>query len=232
MISFYCISPYILEISWKPNVNDQTLYEILAFQKVLSKVYKDDLKDCASGYHSLSLHFRYAYDRSVVLPQLSKLYEILDVPDHMKVACWPIPVYYNGKDLNSLSSALRLSIKEIISLHTMQEYRVHFYGFMPGFLYLGGLHHSLHHPRKQNPDAMVPPGAVAIGGAQTGIYPLESPGGWHIIGSCPIKIFDPKKYPLVRINTGDKVRFYPIDEYEYEKIKNQNTGLIPDTANG
>ncbi|MDX1492246.1 MAG: 5-oxoprolinase subunit PxpB [Pseudohongiellaceae bacterium] len=121
-----------------------------------------------------------------------------------------IPVHYGGElgaDLEALARTCALSPDEVIHLHTAPIYSVYCIGFQPGFAYMGGLDARIHCPRKHTPSTKVPAGAVAIGGAQTGIYPFASPGGWHVIGHTDIELFNPQKSPASTLQAGDKVRF-------------------------
>ncbi|KPM46988.1 5-oxoprolinase subunit PxpB [Jiulongibacter sediminis] len=118
-----------------------------------------------------------------------------------------IPVEYSGEDLQIVGRHSKLSEKEIIKLHTEPEYRVYMMGFLPGFAYMGGLNQKLATPRKKKPRLKVPAGSVGIAGAQTGIYPLESPGGWQLIGHTDKKLFDPSDRKLSLLSTGDYVKF-------------------------
>jgi inhibitor of KinA len=135
---------------------------------------------------------------------------------------WEIPVCYDvefGIDLPFLSAEKKLSIKELISIHSNAIYTVYGIGFLPGFLYLGGLSEKLHHPRRDTPRLEVPKGAVAIGGNQTGIYPQISPGGWQIIGKTPISVFDAKRELPCLIKPGDEIKFKSISKDEFDIIK-------------
>jgi len=230
MIRFFPISPYILEISWKAEISKAILYEIIAFKKIIKALYGPRLIDCVSGYNTLCLRFVKPYDGVALENELKDLYRNLNPTGYHSPTIWRVPVLYNGKDLGSFSEAL--SIEELIQRHTAVDYVLHFYGFMPGFIYLGGLDPLLHRPRKVNPDRSIPAGSVAIGGKQTGIYPFESPGGWHILGTCPVKMFDPSQDPAVWAKEGDTIRFYRVDQPEYEKMKMQGTGLIKEITNG
>lgn len=121
-----------------------------------------------------------------------------------------IPVRYGGDvgpDLNDIARHCGLSPDEVIHLHTHAIYRVFCLGFQPGFAYLGGLDTRLHTPRRDTPRLAIPAGSVAIGGSQTGIYPLATPGGWHIIGSTSVRLFDPAAAPAALLQPGDTVRF-------------------------
>ncbi|EAT7788588.1 5-oxoprolinase subunit PxpB [Salmonella enterica] len=126
-----------------------------------------------------------------------------------------IPVIYGGAggpDLAAVARLSGLSEKQVVELHASVEYVVWFLGFQPGFPYLGNLPESLHMPRRAEPRLQVPAGSVGIGGAQTGIYPLSTPGGWQLIGLTPLKLFDPMREPPVLLRPGDSVRFVPQKE--------------------
>jgi KipI family sensor histidine kinase inhibitor len=125
-----------------------------------------------------------------------------------------IPVAYGGEagpDLADVAARTGLSMDEVIARHAAPTYRVAFIGFLPGFPYLMGLDPALHLPRRATPRTHVPAGAVAIGGAQTGIYPVASPGGWHLLGRTAIKLFDPAATAPTLLRAGDRVRFRPVD---------------------
>jgi KipI family sensor histidine kinase inhibitor len=118
-----------------------------------------------------------------------------------------IPVRYDGPDLEPVSTATGLSRDEVIRRHSAPEYRVYLLGFAPGFAYLGDLDPALVLPRRGTPRTRVPAGSVAIAGAQTGVYPLATPGGWHLIGSTSFLMFDPAREPAALLAAGDRVRF-------------------------
>ncbi len=121
-----------------------------------------------------------------------------------------IPVHYGGEfgpDLADVAAHAGLDAEEVVKRHAQGEYVVFFLGFQPGFAYLGGLDASLHTPRRAAPRIEVPAGAVGIGGAQTGIYPAASPGGWQLIGRTDVKLFDPARTPPTLLQPGDRVRF-------------------------
>ena len=107
--------------------------------------------------------------------------------------------------------------REVVALHSAQPYRIYMLGFLPGFPYLGGLDERLHTPRLSTPRTRIPAGSVGIGGKQTGVYPMESPGGWQLIGRTPLTLFAPGE-PLPYA-AGDRIRFVPIDEDEFERIQ-------------
>jgi inhibitor of KinA len=133
-----------------------------------------------------------------------------------------IPVCYDadfGFDLDRVAEHTKLFEREIIDLHSTGEYRVACIGFVPGFTFLAGLPKNLATPRRDMPRKEIPAGSVGIGGAQTGIYPLRSPGGWNLIGRTPVKLFDATKDPPTLLCPGDRVRFRAITRDEFESLK-------------
>ena len=129
-----------------------------------------------------------------------------------------LPVYYDsevGADLASLAQRAGLSIEEVIALHSGTEYRVYAIGFAPGFAYLGQVDERIAAPRLATPRQKVPRGAVAIADRQTAIYPAVSPGGWNLIGRCPVRMFDPDSEPSMPVAVGDRVRFEPVNRERF-----------------
>jgi inhibitor of KinA len=133
-----------------------------------------------------------------------------------------IPVCYDPEfalDIDDVARRANISPSEVIRLHSAAEYRVACIGFVPGFPFLTGLPKKLTTPRRDVPRKEIPAGSVGIGGAQTGIYPLRSPGGWNLIGRTPSRLFDPEKNPPVRLRAGEHVRFRKITRDEFESLK-------------
>lgn len=136
-----------------------------------------------------------------------------------------IPVLYGGEhgpDLDFVAKHTGLSPEEVVRLHSGTNYLVYMMGFSPGFPYLGGLSEKLVTPRLTTPRVKIPAGSVGIAEKQTGIYPVDSPGGWRIIGRTPLRLFDPHREPPTLMNAGDYIRFVPLDsEQEYLDIQRQ-----------
>ncbi len=131
-----------------------------------------------------------------------------------------VPVCYGrefGPDLDELASFHGMRAEEVIRLHSAPLYQVYMIGFLPGFAYLGGLDKMLHTPRKKDPRQKVAAGSVGIADQQTGIYPIESPGGWQLIGRTPLRLFDPVRNPPFLLQAGDFIQFKPITREEFEK---------------
>lgn len=133
-----------------------------------------------------------------------------------------IPVCYDPEfalDIDDVARHTQLSGTEIADLHSTSQYRVACIGFVPGFTFLAGLPKNLATPRRDVPRGEIPAGSVGIGGAQTGIYPLRSPGGWNLIGRTPLKLFDPTKDPPTLLCPGDRVRIRAVTREEFESLK-------------
>lgn len=118
-----------------------------------------------------------------------------------------IPVRYDGPDLDMVARETGLTRDDVIARHHATEYSVYMIGFAPGFAYLGDLDPALHLPRREAPRTRVPPGSVAIAGSQTAVYPLETPGGWHLIGTTTLRMFDALRDPPSLLKAGDRARF-------------------------
>jgi inhibitor of KinA len=133
-----------------------------------------------------------------------------------------IPVCYDREfalDIDDVARRAAIPPSEVIRVHSTAEYRVACIGFVPGFPFLAGLPKELATPRRDVPRKQIPPGSVGIGGAQTGIYPLRSPGGWNLIGRTPLRLFDSQKNPPALLRAGDRVRFRKITRDEFESLR-------------
>ena len=141
-----------------------------------------------------------------------------------------VPTVYGGEfgpDLSFVASHNHLSEAEVISIHSGTDYLVYMLGFIPGFTYLGGMDPRIATPRLSSPRTLIPAGSVGIAGEQTGTYPSDSPGGWQIIGRTPVTMYDMSKAQAALLNAGDYVRYVPIDESEFHRIKALGTDYVP-----
>jgi inhibitor of KinA len=158
--------------------------------------------------HFDPLEFDYNHTVDLIRQHLSAG-EALAKP-HRRIS---IPVYYGGEygpDLAYVADYHHISVEEVIAIHSGTDYQVYMMGFMPGFPYLGGMNPAIATPRLATPRSKVPSGSVGIAGEQTGVYPLESPGGWQIIGRTPQRLFDLERDPPFLLAPGDVVRFVPL----------------------
>ena len=133
-----------------------------------------------------------------------------------------IPVCYGGEfgpDLEFVAQYNSLTPDDVIEIHSSADYLVYMIGFAPGFPYLGGMSDRIATPRRDSPRLKIPAGSVGIAGRQTGVYPIETPGGWQLIGRTPIELFCPKVDPPTLVHAGDKIRFKPIPQHEFAEMR-------------
>lgn len=197
-----------------------------AAARSLRKASLSGITDIAPAYASLLLRFG-SESGSGSLSLLSTLRSIIEAesePDPVSLgrSTIVVPVCYGGEfgaDLDTLATHAGLSREEVVARHVAGEYTVAMLGFAPGFPYLLGLDPGLQAPRHASPRTRVPAGSVAIGGAQTGIYPRELPGGWNLIGTTPLTLFDPGHNPPALLAPGDRVRFRAIHGDEFAALR-------------
>ncbi len=162
---------------------------------------------------------------SQLLEQLKKAAENCPEVQSPEARTIRIPVLYGdrfGEDIEDVKLHTGLSEDEIVQLHTQSKYLVYMLGFTPGFCYLGGMNEQLATPRKKVPSDRIKAGSVGIAAGQTGIYPIESPGGWQIIGRTPLKLFDPNRTPVFLLQAGDYLEFYSISNEEFDQLNGNN----------
>jgi KipI family sensor histidine kinase inhibitor len=185
------------------------------------------LVDCVPAYAALAVFF----DANVVGGEepmrdvrvaVEALVDVGDATDRSSAArVVEIPACYaaaHGPDLDDVAAATGLDVAQVISRHAAVDYRVAMLGFSPGFPYLLGLDAALAVPRLATPRVRIPAGSIGIGGAQTGVYPNEGPGGWRLIARTPLALFDPRRAPPSLLQPGDRVRFVPIDEARFDAL--------------
>ena len=219
-------------IEWPSKIDEIIIQDIIAFEKLITKEQK--VISTTIAYNSILVNYEFMYnyeshykhvnDFSNSVKRLKELYAERIITKNNNQKTWQIPVCYDiefGLDLEELSQIKNISVDEIISLHTKPNYLIYFLGFQPGFMYLGGLNAKLHQPRKATPRLRLDKGSVGIGGEQTGIYPLDSSGGWNIIGKSPLTFFDVSKPNPCFAKSGDKIQFTPISVDDFHEIESQ-----------
>ncbi len=199
---------------------------VRSFALAAEAAHIEGVTELVPTYRSVTVHYR---------PEIigyARLYERLThILDHLTEAeaeltqVVRVPVLYGGEfgpDLANVAKLHGLSEREVVDLHSAPDYLIYMLGFLPGFCYLGGLDERLSTPRLTSPRVAIPAGSVGIAGSQTGIYPLPSPGGWQLIGRTPLRLYDPRRARPILLNAGMRLRFYPIDRAEYDRLHREN----------
>ncbi len=169
-------------------------------------------------------------DADTLIPALRRLWDALPpVSSTAAGRLVEVPVCYGGDygpDLAFVAQHAGLTEQQVIDIHCGRDYRIFMLGFLPGFPYLGGMDERIVCPRLQTPRPKIPAGAVGIGGKQTGIYPLASPGGWQLIGRTPLRLFDPAGGGKLPYAAGDRIRFVPISPEKFETIQKEQGAAL------
>ena len=196
--------------------------DIRAYKIALEKAGIPGIVETVPTYRALMVHYNPGIIRSWALKE--KLEALLGEMGDIEIPPSPvleIPVLYGGEmgpDLAFVAEHAGLSQEEVIKIHSSTEHLIYMLGFTPGFTYLGGMSDSIATPRLQQPRVKIPAGSVGIAGSQTGIYPIDSPGGWQLIGRTPLKMYDPERETPILPEAGQYIQFFPVDQEEYDLI--------------
>lgn len=224
-ISIDAFGESALIVQWPNQVNEAILNDILLFKKKLKKELGNEWA-LVPAYNSITIISPgNSLDFSDLKPRLLSWYAEKGTNNDSSGFLWKLPVCYDDEfaiDIPNLESNLGLSKADIIRLHTSHQYTVYGIGFLPGFMYLGGLPTVLESNRRNSPRLNVAAGSVGLAGKQTGIYPQGSPGGWNIIGKCPVPMFNVNSSNPCFVQVGDKVQFFAIEKPQYEVLKIQS----------
>jgi inhibitor of KinA len=221
---------YSLLVQWNSEIDVDTNQKIHLVAKALSTI--QETEEVVPAYQSLLwIAKKHISDYDQTIKYIKRVIDKIIISDpvsHKKVL-YNIPVCYDdifAPDMEILEKYSELTRNNIISIHTSAIYHVYMMGFLPGFPFLGGLDTRLHLPRRKKPRANVPGGAVGIGGDQTGIYPIDSPGGWNIIGKCPLPLYLPKERPPMLIRANSNFKFKAIGLEEYKALMDQSSEFL------
>lgn len=212
-----------ISIEFGENISDEINNKIRTFNDILKSYKIEGIIETVPSFRSLLVY----YDPSILyFDELIKIISNISISlkeeNFSKKKIIEIPVCYDeefGVDLNFVSDHTNLSLDEIIKSHSSKDYLIYMLGFLPGFAYLGGMDEKLITPRLESPRIKLEAGAIGIGGEQTGVYPLSSPGGWRIIGRTPIKPYDANREKPILYEAGDYIRFKKINKSDFYKIK-------------
>lgn len=222
-------------------ISEEINNRVVIFSQIIEKENHSHITDVIPSYNSILVIYNpleKSYDD--LINNIKSLEKKISKIEKINYKVIHIPVIYGGEygeDLEIVANHNKLSKEDVVKIHSETYYRVYMLGFTPGFPYLGGMSEKISTPRKKTPRKQIKKGSVGIGGNQTGIYSTNSPGGWQIIGRSPLEFFDVKKSkPLLK--PGDLIKFEPIDEKEYKRIKNMieeekfqvKTSLLEETS--
>jgi len=212
-------------IEFPQEISEKILQTILEVKTALSKINLEQKVEITNTYNSLLISYPSAIrDIYSELKVVSNTLRTTNISKSIDKRIFKIPVCYEAEyapDLNEVAELKNIKKEELISLHSTPEYLVYFTGFLPGFLYLGGLNQKIATPRKITPRKIVTKGSVGIAEDQTGIYQQESPGGWQIIGRTPLDLFNANSEIPSPFIAGDFVQFHPISNSEYFQIEEE-----------
>ncbi|ART78424.1 allophanate hydrolase [Sutcliffiella horikoshii] len=223
-IEFHPLGDTGIKVLFGSDISEGTNQEIRLFADQLKKLKLDGVIEWVPAYTTLTIF--YQPDKIIYKDLCKKLEDIQkrlqkeDLSSNSTV--YEIPVLYGGElgpDLSEVASHNGCTDDEVISIHSAKPYLIYMMGFVPGFPYLGGMPKEIATPRRENPRAKIEAGSVGIAGEQTGVYPLETPGGWQIIGRTPVKLYDPDNGEPILLSAGSYIRFVPVDQKEYDKIE-------------
>lgn len=212
-----------LLIEFGKEINPETNRKITALVQLMREQHIEGIVDVIPAFCSLLIN----YDPRVLSyeelkERMEHLLKMETKTEATRKRIFEIPVCYGGEygpDIENIAEHAGLSIEEVIKIHSSKDYLIYMLGFLPGFTYLGGLDERIHTPRLASPRLKIRAGSVGIGGSQTGIYPLDSPGGWQLMGMTPVSTYDPERQTPILVEAGDYIRFIPIDEEEFLRIQ-------------
>ena len=205
-------------IQFNTEISEYIHQQIHFYSALLLELHKDKISNLSPAYNSILIRLKEGVSLWRTIAKLKQLFsqnQEIKVADKRKIK---IPVCYEGEfapDLARVAAHTGLSIEEIAHKHTTGKYLIYFLGFSPGFPYIGGMDPNLESPRLESPRTIVPAGSVAIGGKQTGIYPIQSPGGWNIIGRTPLTLFNWGQVKTPVLPMGAIIEFTMITEEEF-----------------
>lgn len=223
-LKFYPLGDTGIQIVFGTEISEETNQRIRMFAEQLKKYPVQGITEWVPAYTTLSIYYRPdVVNYKTMCEKLTSICEAVQGEVETSTSLvFEIPTYYGGKvgsDLSFVAEYNGISEAEVISIHSSQDYLIYMMGFVSGFPYLGGMSNRIAAPRRENPRPKISIGSVGIAGNQTGIYPLETPGGWQIIGQTPLKLYDPNRNDPILLSSGHYLRFVPISEQEYAEIE-------------
>lgn len=210
---------FLIGFSDESSERERLLNRVLSGAAAIQSAQLAGVVEVTTSYTTIAVFIDSTVDLPALQEQIATLLANAPNKSYRRSSTVEVPVCYApefGLDLDRIAAQVKMSPDSVVELHSKSSYTVACIGFMPGFPYLTGLPVGLRTARLEEPRVRVPVGSVAIANDQTGIYPLESPGGWNIIGRTPLRLFDISKTEPSLLRAGDKVRFVPINRAEFE----------------
>ena len=222
-VKFLTCGDCAVTVAFRQEIREDTNRKIRYLAEKLQNAGIHGLLETVPTYCSLTVYYEpLVLSRRKLEQQVLRFLSAYRPDTAGKKRVFEIPVCYEGEfapDMEDVCQLTGLSREQVVSLHSGVDYLIYMLGFLPGFPYLGGMDPRLEAPRLDSPRTRIPPGAVGIGGKQTGIYPLASPGGWRLIGRTPAAIYDPDRTKPIAYEAGDYIRFRPISEDEFYRLR-------------
>ncbi|KHO39897.1 allophanate hydrolase [Clostridium tetani] len=212
-----------LTIEYGNEISEDISSKVRSMMVALETNKIDGIVEIVPTYRSLMVHYNpliIGYDDLVnKLKSLENKLEDISLPEPEVIE---IPTVYGGEygpDIENVAKHNKITVEEVIKIHSSKEYLIYMLGFTPGFPYLGGMDEKIATPRLKSPRTKINKGSVGIAGSQTGIYPIDSPGGWQLIGKTPLKLYEPNREVPILLKAGNYIKFVPIFEGEYKSIE-------------
>lgn len=222
-IRYLIVSDSALSVEFGNEIHKSIGAKVRALAGYLTRRPIDGVTELVPTYRSLLVHYNpVVISHSRLVRALQKAVSEMGRTDSSGCTVFEIPVLYGGEeygpDLTYVAQYNGLTPEQVVKLHCKRDYLIYMLGFAPGFPYLGGMDERIATPRLDSPRTKIPAGSVGIAGEQTGVYPIDSPGGWQLIGRTPIELYNPERQPPILFSAGDYIRFVPVSKEEYQEI--------------
>ena len=222
-VNYLLCADRALTVEFGDEISEKINTQIRGFCLMIEEYGVPGITELVPTYRSVTVHYEpdiIGYDSLIEI--LDTIIQHLHNVSILESEVMDIPVLYGGKygpDLDYVAQYHKMTPQQIVDIHTKPTYLIYMLGFTPGFAYMGGMDERIATPRLSTPRTLIPAGSVGIAASQTGIYPIDSPGGWQLIGQTPLALFDVGRKEPILLNAGQRIRFVPITQEEFDRIK-------------